>query len=148
VQFLDLLGLADPLTAHLKLTHRGTLTGHEKPLPTPWIAALLTAEGTSTAPFDTIQTQRPGSFSQLIPTVTGQQLQIETAWARADLQCPAIHDLEYSPERPLTVGSFFSNIVHSFARTELRIPPDPETAYHQFCGPGTPRQVKAVTDGA
>ncbi|MGA3147337.1 MAG: hypothetical protein ABSF33_07665 [Acidimicrobiales bacterium] len=148
VQFLDLLGLADPLTAHLKLTHRGTLTGHEKPLPTPWIAALLTAEGTSTAPFDTIQTQRPGSFSQLIPTVTGQQLQIETAWARADLQCPTIHDLEYSPERPLTVGSFFSNIVHSFARTELRIPPDPETAYHQFCGPGTPRQVKAVTDGA
>ncbi len=148
VRFLDLLGLADPLTAHLALTHRGALSGHEKPLPTPWIAALLTAAGTSTGAFDTIQNQRPGMFSQLIPTVTGQQLQIETAWARAALQCPAIHDLEYSPERPLTVGLFFSNIVHSLARTELRIPPDPETAYHQFCGAGTPPQVKAIIDGA
>ena len=148
VQFLDLLGLADPLTAHLELTHRGRYSGHEKPLPTPWIAALLTANGSSTAAFDTIQDQRPAQFTALIPTVSGQQLQIETAWARAALQCPAIHDLEYGPGSPLTVESFFSNIVHSFSRTTLRIPPNPETAYHQFCGPGTPPQVTAATHGA
>jgi arabinofuranosyltransferase len=147
VQFLDLLGLADPLTAHLELVHRGELSGHEKPLPTPWIAAMLTAGGTSTSSFDTIQKQRPEDFTQLIPTVTGQQLQIETAWARAALQCPAIHDIEYSPEKPLTVESFFSNIVHSFGRTQLRIPPNPETAYHQFCGPGTPPAVQSAIAG-
>jgi arabinofuranosyltransferase len=147
VQFLDLLGLADPLTAHLQLAHRGEFSGHEKPLPTPWIAALLTAPGSSTAPFDQIQDQRPTNFTQLIPTVSGQQLQIETAWARAALQCPAIHNLEYAPDQPLTVESFFSNMVHSFSRTSLRIPPDPETAYHQFCGPGTPQQVKAAGGG-
>ncbi|MGB7053300.1 MAG: hypothetical protein WBG41_17170 [Acidimicrobiales bacterium] len=145
VQFLDLLGLADPLTAHLQLSHRGYFSGHEKPLPTPWIAALLTANGTSTTAFDAVQLQRPSSFTQLIPTVSGHQLQIETAWARAALQCPAIHDIEYSPTRPLTVGSFLSNIVHSFSRTELRIPPNPEAAYHRFCGPGTPSQVKIAT---
>ncbi len=147
VQFLDLLGLADPLTAHLELVHRGEYSGHEKPLPTPWIAALLTADGSSTAPFDEIQEERPAQFTALIPTVSGQQLQIETAWARAALQCPAIHDLEYGPEQPLTVESFFSNIVHSFSRTTLRIPPNPETAYHQFCGPGTPPQVEAAGGG-
>ena len=146
VQFLDLLGLADPLTAHLELTHRGYFTGHEKPLPTPWIAALLTANGTSTTAFGSIQLQRPTLFSPLIPTVSGHQLQIETAWARAALQCPAIHDVEYSPTTPLTVGSFLSNIVHSFGRTELRIPPNPEAAYHRFCGPGTPSQVRMTTD--
>ena len=148
VQFLDLLGLADPLTAHLQLVQRGAVSGHEKPLPTPWIAALLTASGTSTTPFDAIQQERPVWFTALIPTVSGRQLEIETAWARAALQCPAIHDIEFSPESRLTVESFFSNIVHSFSRTTLRIPPDPETAYHQFCGPGTPPQVRDATGGA
>ncbi len=148
VQVLDLLGLADPLTAHLALAHRGVMSGHEKPLPTPWAIALLTADGTSTAAFDKIQDQRPPTFTPLIPTVTGQQLESETAWARAALQCPAVHDIEYSPEAPLTVGSFFSNIIHSFTRTELRIPPNPETAYHRFCGPGTPEQVRMATDGS
>jgi arabinofuranosyltransferase len=147
VQFLDLLGLADPLTAHLELVHRGAFSGHEKPLPTPWIAALLTADGSSTAAFDQIQDERPARFTPLIPTATGQQLQIETAWARAALQCPVIHDLEYAPRQSLTVRSFFSNMVHSFSRTALRIPPDPETAYHQFCGPGTPPQVTAAGRG-
>jgi arabinofuranosyltransferase len=145
VDILDLLGLADPLTAHLALARRGVFTGHEKPLPTPWIAALLTANGSSTTELDSLQDERPNSFTPVIPVASGRQLQIETAWARAALQCPAIHDLEYSPSRPLTVGSFISNIFHSFGRTEIRIPPDPESAYHRFCGPGTPLQVKSVT---
>lgn len=147
VNFLDLLGLADPLTAHLALTHRGLISGHEKPLPTPWIAALLTENGDSTAQLDSLQNERPKDFTPLIPTVSGRQLEIETAWARAAIQCPAIHDLEYSPSRPLTVGTFISNVFHSFARTELRIPPSPEAAYHQFCGPGTPPQVMNVAKG-
>ena len=40
VYVLDLLGLGDPFTAHLRLDRR-TIPGHEKPLPAPWIAARL-----------------------------------------------------------------------------------------------------------
>jgi arabinofuranosyltransferase len=146
VHFLDLLGLADPLTAHLALSKRGRFIGHEKPLPTPWVAALLTANGSSTIQLGSLQPERPANFTPLIPSASGHQLEVETAWARAALACPAIHDLEYGPSEPLTVGGFFSNIYHSFARTELRIPPQPEAAYHRFCGPGTPPQVESVVN--
>jgi arabinofuranosyltransferase len=144
VQVLDLLGLADPLTAHLQLSHRGQFTGHEKPLPTPWVQALLTAPGSSTAQIGALQAFRPVGYNTLIPQVTGRALDVQTAWARAALTCPAIHALEYGPNRPLTLGSFLANMVHSVSRTTVRIPPDPETAYHRFCGPGTPAQVTQV----
>jgi arabinofuranosyltransferase len=144
VQILDLFGLADPLTAHLLLTHRGEISGHEKPLPTPWVAALLTAPGSSTAQLDKLQHERPQVFTVITPTVTGHQLAVQTAWARAALACPTIADLVRSPSTPLTVGGFLSNMVQAVSRTELRIPANPEVAYHQFCGPGTPSQVRAV----
>jgi arabinofuranosyltransferase len=144
VQILDLLGLADPLTAHLQLTHRGQFTGHEKPLPTPWVMALLTAPGSSTVQIGDLQFNRPSAYTALIPQVTGRALAIQTAWARAALSCPAIHSIEYGPNRPLTVGSFISNMVHSMSQTTVRIPPDPETAYHRFCGPGVPAPVTLV----
>lgn len=147
VHFLDLLGLADPLTAHLALARRGQISGHEKPLPTPWISALLTANGSSTAQLSSLQGERPSDLTPLIPVVSGRQLEVETAWARAALTCPAIHDLEVSPSATLSVGAFFSNMVHSFARTELRIPPNPESAYHRFCGPGTPAEVMGLIRG-
>ena len=141
VQILDLLGLADPLTAHLQLAHRGQFTGHEKPLPTPWVVALLTAPGSSTDA-DRRPSDLPAqSYTPLIPEVTGRALAIQTAWARAALSCPAIHSIEYGPNRPLTVGSFISNMVHSVSRPTVRIPPDPETAFHRFCGPGVPASV-------
>ena len=141
VQVLDLLGLADPLTAHLLLAHRGELSGHEKPLPTPWVQALLTAPASSTTQLGALQADRPSVYNTLIPAVTGRALDVQTAWARAALACPAIHAVEYGPERTLTVGSFFSNLVHSVSATTIRIPPDPETAYHRYCGPGVPASV-------
>ena len=144
VQILDLFGLADPLTAHMLLVHRGEITGHEKPLPTPWIAARLTAPGSSTAQLGTLQEERPQVFTPITPNVSGHQLTVDTAWARAALGCPAIADLVEAPSRPLTFGDFLSNMFHATARTGLRIPADPEVAYHQFCGPGTPPQVRAV----
>ena len=148
VDILDFLGLADPLTGHLALERRGLVSGHEKPLPTAWVAALLTANGSSTAPFDALQKERRNKLiTPMTPTATGKQLQLETAWARAALTCPSIHDLEYSQDGPLTLNGFISNILRSIGRTELRIPPDPETAYHRFCGSGTPVGVKKVLDG-
>ena len=144
VQILDLLGLADPLTAHLQLVRRGVLSGHEKPLPTPWMEALLTADGTSTAQMGALQSGRTSEFTRLIPDVTGRALDVETAWARAALACPAIAGIEYGPDRPLTIGSFFSDMVHSLSDTTVRVPADPETAYHRLCGPGTPTGVRRV----
>ena len=141
VQVVDLLGLADPLTAHLQLDRRGEIAGHEKPLPTPWIAAELTRSGSSTSQLDSLQRQRPQDFTPLIPEVSGQKLTVETAWARAALQCPAIRDLRGAPSAPLTAATFLSNIYHAISRTTIRIPPDPEAAYHAFCGSGTPVQV-------
>ena len=146
VQILDLFGLADPLAAHLLLTNRGMVSGHEKPLPTPWVAALITADGASTAQLGELQNERPQVFTPLVGSVYGHQLDVQTAWARAALTCPAIRDLEDGPTRPLTIGSFFGNMFHAYARSRLRIPPEPETAYHEFCGPGTPRIVQDAMD--
>jgi arabinofuranosyltransferase len=145
VQILDLLGLADPLTAHLLLKKRG-LTGHEKPLPAPWVAALLTGDGSSTAPFDDLQKQQLDPYiTPLIPPTSGHTFAVQTAWARAALQCPTIHRIEYGQDGPLTLGRFVSNIAHAWGNSQLRIPANPETAYHQFCGPGTPRSVSQAT---
>ena len=144
VRILDLLGLGDPLDAHMKLTVRGHFPGHEKPMPTPWIAALLTAPGSSPNQIAQLELQRPGFYTPLIPDTAGRALAVQTSWARAALDCPTIHALEFGPDRPLTVSSFFSDMFHSVSETTVRIPPDPETAYHQFCGPGTPAQVRAA----
>jgi hypothetical protein len=146
VYYLDFLGLADPLTAHLSLVKRGDLAGHEKVLPTPWMAALLGAKGNSVNQLGSLQRELPAQFTPLIPQVSGRSLDLQTAWATAALSCPTIHALEYSPSQPLTIGGFLSNIYHSFDRNQLRIPPNPETAYHRFCGPGTPPQVQEITN--
>ena len=143
VNIFDILGLADPLTGHMKLSHRGPAAGHEKPLPTPWIIAAVTASGSSTSPIANLQPERHLFITpDLFPEATGRQLNVQTAWARAALQCPAIHNLEYGQNGPLTVRRFFRNIWDAWGNSQLRIPPNPETAFHQFCGPGTPEVVK------
>jgi arabinofuranosyltransferase len=143
---LDQYGLATPIDAHFSVPHRG-LTGHEKPMPTDWLIALMTAPGSSEQQFDQLQ-QSPYNERltnpNFAPVYTGHQLAVETAWARAALRCPAIQGLEQSASAPMSVGRFFSNLVHSVGRTELKIPPDPEQAYHQFCGPGTPSGVRRL----
>jgi arabinofuranosyltransferase len=134
VYVLDMLGLGDPITSHLQLVHRG-FPGHEKPLPTPWAAARLTApDATVTA----AQFPEPGIIAPLVPTTTGVAFQRQVAWARAAMQCPAIRKLVASYSAPLSVGRFFSNVVHSVDETRVRIPPDPEKAYRKFCGNGFP----------
>ena len=144
VRTLDLLGLADPLDAHLQLARRGAFPGHEKPLPTPWIAALLTAPGSSTTQLAALQGSVPNSFTPLVPPVTGRALAVQTAWARAALACPTIHRIAFGADAPLTFATFLGDLVHSVAQTTVRIPPDPATAYHRFCGPGVPAPVRAA----
>jgi hypothetical protein len=143
-QILDLLGLADSLTAHLQLSDHGQFTGHEKPLLTPWVQTLLTYPGSSTTQIGTLQTSRPSSYNALIPPVTDRALSVQTAWALAALAillCPRIHAVQYGPCQRLTVSSFLWNMVNSFLQATIRIPPDPETAHHRFCVPGAPAPV-------
>lgn len=131
----DYLGLAEPLAAHMELTERGT-TGHEKNLPTPWLAALLTAEGADTAAWDAVQPMRDSImiYRPLIPNVTGPELAEQTQWARAALQCPAIAELRARSTAPLTWDRVVANVTGALGASQLRIPADPEQAYREFCG--------------
>ncbi len=141
---LDQLGLADWFTAHLAPSpaEDHAFAGHQKPLPPPWLAARVTAPGSQPSASDF-----HSYFNPMIPTTTGVQFQEQVAWARAALECPAIKRLTEAADAPMSVGRFVSNFVHSFGNTVVRIPPDPETAYHKFCGPGTPPEVSALRSG-
>jgi hypothetical protein len=140
---LDLYGLAEPLASHLEeRPSRGflpKLPGHEKPLPAPWVAALLTRDGT----YVTAQ-QFPTSTNPLIAPTTGGGFAREVAWARAALECPAIRDLRRAATAPMNLGRFITNFVHAASNTRVRIPPEPERAYHRYCGPGTPPGVRSL----
>jgi arabinofuranosyltransferase len=130
VDVFDLAGLADPLTAHFTLTHRG-LTGHEKFAPGPWVAARLTAP-TSRVPASDVTLAGP--FSQpLIPKTSGTRFDGQTADARAALQCGDLRRLHDSYVGHLGISDVFSNLVDSFGYSRISIPPDPRAAREKFC---------------
>ena len=137
---LDQMGLADSFTAHLRLEPSPVprFPGHEKPLPAPWVAARVTPEGSTPDPtnFPALDTSKP------VPSVT--EFQEQVAWARAALACDDVTELLEAAEEPLSPGRFTTNLLRSFEHTRLRIPADPEEAYHRFCGPGTPPEVRAA----
>ena len=140
---LDELGLADPLTARLitpTYTGFNPPPGHEKLLPKPWIVARLVPEGT------TVNRDELPTFSlapDLAPSRSDADFQQQVVWARAAINCGPLRRLDRDVSAPLTPARFLGNLVDSFANTFLRVPPDPETAYHQLCGGGTPDGVSA-----
>jgi arabinofuranosyltransferase len=141
---LDIFGLADTLAAHLDSATRepawfAPLAGHEKPLPPPWIAALVTATGSQPD-----AAQFPHRPSALLAPTTGREFQEQVAWGRAALQCDELVELRNAVGAPLTAGRFAANVLHSFENTRLRIPADPEDAFHRFCGLGVPPEVHAL----
>ncbi|MCU1467267.1 MAG: putative permease [Actinomycetia bacterium] len=124
---LDLNGLADPIASHLALARRG-YPGHEKLLPAPWVAALLTADGTHPHAADF-----PIKASLSTPDDPNLSFDAQVGLARTALRCKEIAGLEDSTRGSLGVGKFLSNIVHSFNRTSLRIPSNPRLAVEKFC---------------
>jgi arabinofuranosyltransferase len=127
---LDILGLGDAFTAHLRLAHRGVIA-HEKPLPRPWVAARLFAPDARLSEADLPLPQffiaRPldhpvGTFDERV------------AAARAALACGRLRAFMDRVDGRLTAGRFFGNIGHSFGDTGLRIAPEPADAVRQFCG--------------
>jgi arabinofuranosyltransferase len=130
VYVLDMLGLGDSLTAHLKLAHRGSAPGHEKPLPTPWVAARMLAPG---AHLKTKDFALPPFFlARPLDDPTGTFEQRVQA-ARTALACGRLRELLARTDEHLTLGRFFANIGHSFGDTQLRISPEPADAVRQFC---------------
>jgi arabinofuranosyltransferase len=138
---LDLVGLGDSFTAHLAATPsmKEVFAGHEKRLPPPWLVARVTRPE-----YRPDAKQFPSYFTPMIPPTTGTAFEEQVAWARAALKCPAIARLEAAAEAPMTPRRFASNFLHAFSNSRVRIPPDPEEAYHKFCGPETPPEVLAL----
>ena len=80
----------------------------------------------------------------LIPRTDGAAFAEQVAWARAALACPDIEALLDAARADLTFGQFVDNVAGSFGNARMRIPPDPEEAYRQFCGEGVPAEVADV----
>ncbi len=130
VYVLDMLGLGDTFTAHLRLEHRGVVA-HEKPLPKPWVAARLLDPNASVSegqlPTPPLFIARPldhpvGTFQDRVDA------------ARQALECGRLRALLRRADAPLTFGRFVGNVFHSFSDTRLRIAPEPADAVKQFCG--------------
>jgi arabinofuranosyltransferase len=142
---LDALGLAHTLAAHLELQDPAEgslippLPGHEKPLPAPWIAALVAAPGSRPDP-----SQFPEAASWLLGPLAGDEFQEKVAWARAALRCEEIDRVLDAGRAPLSLKRFAFNLVHAVDNSQVRIPADPEEAYHRFCGPGVPDEVREL----
>ncbi len=130
VYVLDLLGLADVLTAHLELDRRG-IVGHEKPLPPPWIAALLTAPGSDV---DADELPLPTRFGvRALDDPDRAPFDERVAVAREVLDCSELRDLLEASSGRLTPRRFLENIVDAAANTVMRIPPEPEDARAELC---------------
>ncbi len=128
---LDLLGLGDAFTSHLRLDRRGTIA-HEKPLPFPWIVARLLRPG---APVTEADFVLPSFFlARRIDHPGGEAFSRRVADGRVALRCSGLADFLDHITEPMSVGQFFDNLAAAPANTALRIPPEPRAARAKFCG--------------
>jgi arabinofuranosyltransferase len=128
VFMLDVLGLGNPLAAHLEL-HQRSLPGHEKPLPAPWIVATGTAPGTD---LDEDDFPYP-LMSTRLDDPDRAPFDTRVAVARLILECPRLKEFRASYTEPLTLGRFLENVVDAPSNTSLRIPAEPADAAAELC---------------
>ena len=127
---LDLLGLGDAFTSHLRLDRRGTVA-HEKPLPFPWIPARTLAPGSPVTEGDFVlpkfflarRIDRPGTdtFDQRVDD------------ARTALRCGELSTFMGHITKPLSASQFLDNLTSAPSNTRFRIAPEPREARRQFC---------------
>ncbi len=129
VFMLDVLGLGNPLAAHLGLTRRA-VPGHEKPLPPPWIVATGTQPG---ADLDEDDFPFPLVYTTPLDDPDRAPFDMRVAVARLVLECPRLRQFRASYTEPLTVGRFLENFVDAPSNTSLRIPAEPEDAATELC---------------
>lgn len=127
---LDLLGLGDAFTSHLKLARRGTVA-HEKPLPLPWIPARLLRPGVQLHELDFVGPAR--FFALPLDDPRGEPFAQRVEDARRVLHCPRVAEFVRTYEGPLGPGRFFDNLGNSFTNFGFRIPPEPRKARAALC---------------
>ena len=130
---IDIQGLAHPMIARFEVTPslipRPRRSGHKKPLPGVWLAAMVTLPDARVEP-----EHFPGMANPLIPDTSGERFQEQITVVREVLQCPALRELHEAVTAPLDARRFLSNFTGALARTRLTIPPDPHEAREKFCG--------------
>ncbi len=137
VDIVDILGLAQPLAAHLELQRRG-YTGHEKNLPAPWLAALTTAPGSKvTESMFPVPPPigPPGHKARIVrqDDPGDQTFAQRVAIARHVLSCQAVRDFRSTYQAPLTAGRFWSNLTGAVGTTRFGLPPEPRAARRALC---------------
>ena len=130
---LDTFGLAHPLVARFETTpsltwRRPRRPGHKKPLPTVWLAAMVSPPDARPLPEDF-----PGVFNPLIPYVPNDHFEVQVDYVRAVLNAPEIRELYAAVTEPLDMRRWIKNMTGAYARTKLTIPPDPQQAFEKFC---------------
>jgi arabinofuranosyltransferase len=135
VYIQDMLGLADAFGAHLLLTRRTWLVGHEKPMPAPWVVAKLVVPGSAVHAED-LTTHDPLIFP--IDDPDGQPFEDRVADARSALACGAIRELQEAIASPLTPKRFVANVLAAPRFWSLRVPPEPRVARAAFCEAAAP----------
>lgn len=129
---LDLLGLGDTFTSHLELKRRG-FTGHEKPLPTPWIAARFLVPDAEVTEKDFPFPPVLAELGRPIDDPNDEPFAERVRDARLALRCKDLRDFRRSYDAPLTAGRFFENFFDAFSNYRFRIPPEPRDARAEFC---------------
>ncbi len=126
VYVLDMLGLADPVVSRFEVEQPG-FTGHEKPIPAPWLAARV-----ATGPVDPARLRTPFLAVPLFESRPGQ-FDDDTAAARRALDCGELRDLDTSVHEAMTPGRFLANLVRAAPLTFLEVPADPTVAEDRYC---------------
>ena len=126
---LDMLGLGDAFTSHLRLARRGVVA-HEKPLPRPWVGARLFAP---TATLSESQFPMPSFFIARPLDRPDTPFPDRVEADAAALQCGQLKAFMDRVDGSLSVGEFMGNLFHSFGDSALRIAPEPSDAVKQFC---------------
>ncbi len=134
VRVIDLLGLANPVDAHVKLEHRG-LNSHERPLPMPWFVALTVPDG---APYRTVPLYSGAEQREHLvfaPQIGRPDTPFadRVAAARRALQCGDLAGLRQSYTAPMTPGRFVSNVLRAPSRTFFVFPAEPSDAVRALC---------------
>ena len=129
----DRLGLADPVTARVRLEHRGR-PGHEKILAGPWIAAMF-VDPSVPLPGDFAAVNVFAAQSAGVTTAPRTGFGADRAAAAAALRCGELGELVHDTRAPLDVGRFVGNVVDAVKLHGATFPADPLAARAELCGP-------------
>jgi arabinofuranosyltransferase len=132
VYIIDMLGLADPVTAHFELERRGLIPGHEKPQPLPWMVARFADPPTALDQEDIPPIERNIGIVALDRRPRGSFAE-RVAAARMALSCRELEELRASYTGDLTPGRVLENLVESVSNTRLRYPAEPADAQAELC---------------